>query len=111
MGNSVAAKFIVNCFDDLVKSNKINGKNILIFGATFKENCNDVRNSKSISRNAPILSGLFKDLPYQISKSEHGEVINLFCKDRSEKVERLVITRAYAEEKFSRSQYSKLKVA
>jgi ATP-dependent Clp protease ATP-binding subunit ClpX len=29
----------------------------------------------------------------------------------SEKVERLVITRAYAEEKFSRSQYSKLKVA
>ena len=26
-------------------------------------------------------------------------------------VERLVITRAYAEEKFSRSQYSKLKVA
>jgi len=29
----------------------------------------------------------------------------------SEKVDRLVITRAYAEEKFSRSQYSKLKVA
>jgi ATP-dependent Clp protease ATP-binding subunit ClpX len=29
----------------------------------------------------------------------------------SEKVERLVITRSYAEEKFSRSQYSKLKVA
>ena len=49
----------------------------------------NVRNSKSISRNAPILSGLFKNLPYQISKSEHGEVINSFCKDRSEKIERL----------------------
>ena len=49
----------------------------------------NVRNSKSISRNAPILSGLFKNLPYQISKSEHGEVINTFCKGRSEKIERL----------------------
>ena len=49
----------------------------------------NVRNSKSISRNAPILSGLFKNLPYQISKSEHGEVINSFCKNRSEKIERL----------------------
>ena len=49
----------------------------------------NVRNSKSISRNAPILSGLFKTLPYQISKSEHGEVINSFCKNRSEKVLRL----------------------
>ena len=49
----------------------------------------NVRNSKSISRNAPILSGLFKNLPYQISKSEHGEVINSFCKGRSEKIERL----------------------
>tara|TARA_B100000989_G_scaffold282562_1_gene247722 strand:+ start:582 stop:2426 length:1845 start_codon:yes stop_codon:yes gene_type:complete len=49
----------------------------------------NVRNSKSISRNAPILSGLFKTLPYQISKSEHGEVINSFCKDRSEKVLRV----------------------
>ncbi len=49
----------------------------------------NVRNSKSISRNAPILSGLFKILPYSISKSEHGEVINSFCKNRLEKVERL----------------------
>ena len=49
----------------------------------------NVRNSKSISRNAPILSGLFKTLPYQISKSEHGEVINSFCKDRSEKILRV----------------------
>ena len=46
--NNFMPKFIVNCFYDLIKSKKIKGKNILIFGATFKENCNDTRNSKSI---------------------------------------------------------------
>ncbi len=46
--NNFMPKFIVNCFNDLIKSKKINVKNILIFGATFKENCNDIRNSKSI---------------------------------------------------------------
>ena len=50
-------KFIVNSFDNLIKSRKIIGKNILIFGATF-ENCNDTRNSKSIEL-ANILSQKF----------------------------------------------------
>ena len=48
-------KFIVNSFDNLIKSRKIIGKNILILGVTFKENCNDTRNSKSIEL-ANILS-------------------------------------------------------
>ena len=53
--NNFMPKFIVNCFYNLIKKRKINVKNILIFGATFKENCNDIRNSKSIEI-AKILS-------------------------------------------------------
>jgi UDP-N-acetyl-D-glucosamine/UDP-N-acetyl-D-galactosamine dehydrogenase len=46
--NNSMPSFIANCFYDLLKLKKLKGKNILIFGATFKENCNDTRNSKSI---------------------------------------------------------------
>tara|TARA_B100000963_G_scaffold360347_1_gene390847 strand:- start:6758 stop:8599 length:1842 start_codon:yes stop_codon:yes gene_type:complete len=49
----------------------------------------NVRNSKKISTNAPILSGLFKKFPYQISKSEHGDVFNSFSKTTEEKIMRL----------------------
>ena len=50
----------------------------------------NVRNAKSISRQAPILSGLFKEkFPYVLAKSEHGNVISFFSKSRSEKIEKL----------------------
>lgn len=48
----------------------------------------NVRNAKSISRNAPILSGLFKDYPYELAKSDHGEVIVSFSGSREEKIQR-----------------------
>ena len=59
----------------------------------------NVRNAKSISRNAPILSGLFKNFPYQISKSEHGKVFNSFSKTREEKIEQIrkIIQKLYKD--------------
>ena len=47
----------------------------------------NVRNAKSISRNAPILSGLFNEYPYELAKSDQGEVIVSFSKSREEKIE------------------------
>ena len=48
----------------------------------------NVRNAKSISRNAPILSGLFKEYPYELAKSDQGEVVVSFSKSREEKIEK-----------------------
>ena len=48
----------------------------------------NVRNSKSISRNAPILSGLFKKYPYELGKSDHGAVEVSFSINRIEKIKR-----------------------
>ena len=47
----------------------------------------NVRNAKSISRNAPILSGLFKDFPYELAKSDQGEVIVSFSSSGEEKIQ------------------------
>ena len=41
-------RFITNQFLSILKKINLKEKKILIFGATFKENCNDIRNSKSI---------------------------------------------------------------
>ena len=48
----------------------------------------NVRNAKSISRNAPILSGLFNEYPYELAKSDQGEVIVSFSNSREEKIEK-----------------------
>ena len=47
-----------------------------------------MRNAKSISRNAPILSGLFKEYPYELAKSDQGEVIVSFSNSKEEKIEK-----------------------
>ena len=46
--NDSMPSYIVECFKRLAKYRDLKVKNILFFGATFKENCNDTRNSKSI---------------------------------------------------------------
>lgn len=57
----------------------------------FKEHTliQNVRNSKSISQYAPIISGLFKKYPYEISKNEIGKVEPFFLKNKTEKVKKL----------------------
>ena len=47
--NDYIPAYIVGSFINLIKKRKLKIKNILIFGASFKENCNDLRNSKSIT--------------------------------------------------------------
>ena len=66
--------------EKLPKNNLIDFEPITLF--------QNVRNAKSISRNAPILSGLFNEYPYELAKSDQGEVIVSFSKSREEKIER-----------------------
>tara|TARA_Y100000031_G_C8196407_1_gene373905 strand:+ start:21 stop:1346 length:1326 start_codon:yes stop_codon:yes gene_type:complete len=49
----------------------------------------NVRNSRAISTHAPILSGLFTNFPYELGKSEAGEVKSFFSNSREEKVQKL----------------------
>ncbi len=46
--NNYMPKFIVKNFLKLAKKKNLSNKKVMLFGATFKENCNDIRNSKSI---------------------------------------------------------------
>ena len=46
--NDYIPTFIIKNFIKLLKKKKITQKKVIIFGASFKENCNDIRNSKSI---------------------------------------------------------------
>ena len=45
--NESIPNFIYNTIENKVRGKDINSKNVLILGATFKENCPDIRNSKS----------------------------------------------------------------
>ena len=51
---------------------------------------NNVRNSREISIQTPIISGLFDHLPYEPSRSESGEIFNKFCKNLEEKKEEFI---------------------
>ena len=66
--------------EKLPKNNLIDFEPITLF--------KNVRNSKSISRNAPILSGLFVKYPYEIGKSELGKVEVSFSNSRIEKIQK-----------------------
>ena len=50
---------------------------------------NNVRNARSISTQAPILSGLFTKFPYELGKAEHGEVTHFFLIDKETKIRKL----------------------
>jgi len=50
---------------------------------------NNVRNARSISTQAPILSGLFTKFPYELGKAEHGEVNHFFLIDKEAKIRKL----------------------
>ena len=64
------------------ENNLLDIKSILLY--------KNVRNAKSISRNAPILSGLFKEsFPYKLGKSELGEVNVSFSKTKQDKIFKL----------------------
>ena len=45
--NELVPKFIFEVINEIIKKKKIEYETVLILGATFKENCPDIRNSKS----------------------------------------------------------------
>ncbi len=78
--------FIFNLIKEKLKSQKNENKNILILGATFKENCPDIRNSKSQD-----LYNIFKQNSFNCNiydpVAENQEMKNLYKDDFVEKLD------------------------